>query len=209
LIPPATAPPAEPPPDGAPAPPPDTSPLASLPEPTLITTLTGGNPVRFCRALPRANLAVSAWGISILDNTPADTGLTDFAYGPLLARDMKPYVDSAAEELVPRAAPILERARAAVARLKELGLTNKDIRQLADAASDDLLAAHSPDGVTVRADIVKSIEKKLAKTVDPEALQQAAAEFAGSQADPTTLLDLGNVPPEVGVAAGYPCAANP
>lgn len=209
LIPPATAPPAEPPPDGAPAPPPDTSPLASLPEPTLITTLTGGNPIRFCRALPAFNLAVSAWAISILDNDPADTGLTDFAYGPLLARAMKPYVDSAAEELVPRAAPVLERARAAVARLKDLGLTNRDIRQLADAASDDLLAPHSPDGVTVRADIVKMIEKKLAKTVDPEALQQAAAEFAGSQADPTTLLDLGNVPPEVGVAAGYPCAANP
>jgi len=210
LVPPATAPPAEPPPDGAPPPPPtEATPLSRLPEPTLITTLTGGNPVRFCRALPAANLVLSAWAVSILDNTPADTGLTDFAYGPLLARDMKPFVDSAAEELVPRATPILDRARAAVARLKALGLKDKDINQLAESASDDLLSAKSPDGFKVRADQVKKLEQKLAKKVDPEALRQAAAEYATSQGDPATLLDLGNVPPEVGVAAGYPCAAAP
>jgi hypothetical protein len=209
LVPPDTQPPAEQPPNGTAPPPPEATPLSRLPEPTLITTLTGGNPARFCRVLPSTNLSVSAWAVAILDNAPAETGLTDFAYGPLLARDVKAFVDVAPEELAPRAAPILARARDAVARLQALGLTARDIKQLADAASDDLLSPKSPDGLKVRADLVKKVEKKLAKKVDPDALRQAAAEFAGSQADPATLLDLGNVPTEVGVAAGYPCAAGP
>jgi hypothetical protein len=38
-------------------------------------------------------------------------------------------------------------------------------------------------------------------------LRQAAADFRAAHGDPTPLLDLGFVPREVGIAAGYPCAA--
>jgi len=34
-------------------------------------------------------------------------------------------------------------------------------------------------------------------------------ECIAAHGDPVPLLDLGNVAPEVGVAAGYPCAAGP
>jgi hypothetical protein len=38
-------------------------------------------------------------------------------------------------------------------------------------------------------------------------LRQAATDFASAHGDPTPLLDLGFVPEEVGIAAGYSCAA--
>jgi hypothetical protein len=204
--PPPTAPPAETPPQGdAATPPPEPTGVARLPEPTLITTLTGGDPARFCRALPAANLVLTPWALAIVDSSLVDSGLTDYAYGPLLARDIKPLADASPQEIAPRLAPIVERARASVASLRALGLSTRDIKKLADAASDALLSPQKPDGLQVRADIVKRLEKK----VDPERLRQAAEQFRTGQADPVTLLDIGNVPPEVGVAAGYPCAAAP
>lgn len=199
-------PPPEPPPEGSTEPaPPEPTGLNRLPEPTQITTLTGGNPIRFCRALPAANLALGAWAPVVIDSSPVDRGLTDFAYGPLLARDVKPLQETAAQEIAPRLAPIVARGNDAVASLRALGLKKRDIKQLAEAASDALLSPRSPDGFQVRAEMVKRLEKK----IDPQRLRQAAEEFSAGQADPATMLDIGLVPPEVGVAAGYPCAAVP
>ncbi len=88
-------------------------------------------------------------------------------------------------------------------QLRALGLKNADIKRLAKAAPDALLGPDSPDGTAVRAKLLKQIEKK----VDPQQLRQAATDFLNAQGDPTPLMDLGNVPQEVGIAAGYPCAS--
>jgi hypothetical protein len=196
--------PAEPPPEAA-APAPEPGQVRPLPEPTLITTLTGGDPVRFCRVLQPSSLAVSAWAVAVLGADPSESGLADLAYGPVLARDLRPYIKAAPQELVARATPVLDRANAAVESLRALGLKDRDIKQLASSASDKLLRPDSPDGTVVRAELIKQLEKK----VDPEALQQAAADFGAAHGDPTTLMDLGFVPREVGIAAGYPCASGP
>ncbi len=196
--------PPEPPPHAA-APTPEPGQVRPLPEPTLFTTLTGGNPARFCRAVPSATLAVSAWAVAVLGADPSEAALADLAYGPVLARNLDPYVKVAPQELVPRATPILDRANAAVEGLRALGLRDRDIKRLANSASDQLLSPDSPDGTVVRAALINQLEKK----VDPEALRQAAADFGAAHGDPTPLMDLGFVPREVGVAAGYPCASGP
>ncbi len=193
--------PAEPPPEATATP--DAGAVTPLPESTVITTLTGGNPVAFCRVLPSAKLSITAWAVSVLQADPADAGLSDLAYAPLLAKDLQNYDKFGPEELRSRTAPILARERDAIASLRALGLKKADIKRLANSASDALLGPDSPDGTTVRAKLVKQLEKK----VDPQLLQQAAADFGAAHGDPTPLLDLGFVPPEVGVAAGYPCAA--
>jgi hypothetical protein len=123
----------------------------------------------------------------------------------VLAQDLGPYLKAAPQELAPRAAPILDRANAAVESLRALGLKDRDIKRLANSASDELLGPDSPDGTVVRGELIKQLEKK----VDPEALRQAAADFGAAHGDPTALMDLGFVPREVGVAAGYPCASGP
>jgi hypothetical protein len=182
---------------------PDAGPATPLPESTVITTLTGGDPVRFCRALPSARLTLTAWAVAILQGDPAEAGLSDFAYAPALVPDVGAYVAAAPQELVARAAPILDRARAAVASLRALGLKDRDIKRLGTAAHDALLGPNSPDGTVVKAKLVELLEKK----VDPGQLRQAAGDFLAAHGDPVPLLDLGNVAPEVGVAAGYPCAS--
>jgi hypothetical protein len=159
--------------------------------------------VRFCRVLRSAKLSLSAWAVAVLQADPGDPGLTDFAYAPALVQDMGPYIDAAPQELVARAMPILDRAHQAVASLRALGLEDKDIKRLADATPDALLGPNAPDGTAVRAKLVEQLDKK----VDPAQLRQAAAEFFAAHGDATPLLDLGFVPPEVGVAAGYPCAS--
>jgi hypothetical protein len=118
-------------------------------------------------------------------------------------QDLEQYIEVAPQELAAQATPILDRANQAVNSLRALGLKDRDIKRLAKAAPDALLGPDSPDGTAVRAKLVKSLEKK----IDPEPLRQAAADFLAAQGDPTPLMDLGFVPQEVGIEAGYPCAS--
>ena len=195
--------PAEPPPDTTAPGSPDVGPVTPLPEPTVITTLTGGNPAAFCRVLPSAKLSVTAWAVAILQGQPSDTGLSDLAYAPLLTQDFGAYMKVAPQELQAQAQPILDRATDAVASLRALGLKDRDIKKLASSASDLLLGPDKPDGTTVRDKLVKQLEKK----IDAPRLEQAATDFGNAHGDPTAIMDLGSVSKEVGVAAGYPCAA--
>jgi hypothetical protein len=194
--------PAEPEPNAAPAQP-DVGPVTPLPEPTTITTLTGGNPAEFCRVLPSVRLSVTGWAVAVLQGDPAAAGLSDLAYAPLLVRDLRSYIKVAPQELAAQAQPILDRASDAEASLRALGLKDRDIKRLASSASDLLLGPDKPDGTTVRDKLVKQLEKK----IDPAHLQQAATDFGNAHGDPTSIMNLGFVPPEVGVAAGYPCAS--
>jgi hypothetical protein len=196
--------PAQPPPDATAAPAsPDVGSVSPLPEPTEITTLTGGNPAAFCRAQPSTRLSVTGWAVAILQGDPADAGRSDLAYAPLLTQDLSSYVKVAPQELQAHAQPILDREKDAVASLRALGLKDRDIKRLATATSDALLAPGNPDGTTVRDKVLKQIEKK----IDPAQLSQAANDFLAAHGDPAPLMDLGSVSKEVGVAAGYPCAS--
>ena len=195
--------PAQPPPDETTTPgTPDTGSVAPLPEPTTITTLTGGDPVAFCRQIPSTTLSVTAWAVAALQGDPAAAGSSDLAYAPLLARNLPSYIRAAPQELQAKAQPILDRANDAVASLRALGLEDRDIKRLANATSDALLGPDKPDGGTVRDQVLKQIEKK----VDPTQLNQAANDFLASHGDPTPLMDLGFVPRDVAIAAGLPCA---
>jgi hypothetical protein len=196
--------PTQPPPDETTAPgTPDAGSVAPLPEPTPIATLTGGDPVAFCRAIPSTRLSVTAWAVAVLQGDPAAAGRSDLAYAPLLARDLPSYIRVAPQELQAKAQPILDRANDAVASLRALGLKDRTIKRLADSTSDALLGPDKPDQATVRDDVLKQIEKK----IDPAQLDQAANDFLASHGDPTPLMDLGSVSREVGVAAGLPCAS--
>lgn len=186
---------------------PDVGTVAPLPEPTPIGTLTGGNPVAFCRALPSTRLSVTAWAVAVLQGDPAAAGSSDLAYAPLLGRDLPSYVRAAPQELQAKAQPILDRTNDAIASLRALGLKDRDIKRLADSTSDTLLAPDHPDGAAVRDKELKQIEKRIeARKGDPAQLGQAANDFLASHGDPTPLMDLGFVPKDVAVAAGLPCA---
>ena len=195
--------PAEPPPDTAPPGSPDVGPVTPLPEPTVITTLTGGDPAAFCRTYPSTKLSVTAWAAAVLQGDPSAAGISDLAYAPVLKKDLTSYVKVAPQELQAQAQPILDREKDAVAALRALGLKDRDVKRLASSASDLLLGPDNPDAATVRDKLVKQLEKK----VDPERIQQAAADFGNAHGDPTGIMDLGSVSREVGIAAGYPCAS--
>ena len=81
----------------APSSPPDVpaGPLPTVPPSKPITTLTGGDPARFCQVLPIAVRGIVAWAETVLERRPAMPGVTDLAFGPVLARDVGTYVDAA------------------------------------------------------------------------------------------------------------------
>lgn len=184
-------------------PPPGTG--QQLPEPagaTVVTTLTGGDPARFCPTLPGALRSIVAWAEAILGEPPSAAGIADLVYAPLLVRDVGPYVDAAPVELAERAEPILARARAAADVLRALGSTDDQLEELARDAATALDAPASPDGVTVELALQQSLEQR----VPADRLRSAALVFAAGQPDPASLLDLGFVPAGVGDAAGFDCA---
>ena len=180
----------------------DVGSVAPLPEPTTITTLTGGDPVAFCGAIPSTKLSVTGWAVAILQGDPADAGLSDLAYAPLLTHDLRSYLRVAPQELHAQAQPIFDRANDAVASLRALGLRERDINRLEKVASDALLSPEKPDGTTVRDAVLKQIEKR----VDRSRLNQAGNDFLAAHGDPTSIMDLGLVPRDVALAAGLTCA---
>ncbi len=181
---------AGPPPVATPAPEITVGPLPAVPPGTTITSLTGGNPAQFCVILPTAAREVVAWAETVLGDAPGDAGVTDLAYGPVLARDLGIYVDNAPIEVAERARPLLGVAQAAVTTLKNLGFRDDMIGSLADQAAAALTAPGNPDGITARAALVA----RLSEAISPSRLAAAGVVFAAGQPDPATVLDLGFVP---------------
>ena len=114
--------PAPPPPEAGATP--DVGAVTPLPEPQLVTTLTGGDPARFCRVIPAARLSITGWAVAVIQDDPSEAGLADLAYAPALVDDLGPYLATAPQELVAKAQPIADRAKAAVDQLRALGLKN-------------------------------------------------------------------------------------
>lgn len=171
-------------------------------EPTALTQLTGGDPLRFCPTLPTALRTIASWAEATLGGSPGDAGIADLVYGPLLVRELRPYVNTAPNELAARARPILGRAESAVGTLRTLGLDDPEIKELANSVARALAAPEQLDGATVSA----LLASKLAKQVPADRVRDVAVVFTSGQPDPATLLDLGYVPPEVGASSGFECA---
>ena len=152
----------------------------------------------------RRELSITAWAVAVLQDDPSEAGLTDLAYAPGARRRSRPRTSAPLlRSSPPRRSRSRPRPRRGGPSLAALGLKDRDIKRLAKAAPNALLGPDSPDGTAVRDKLIEQLEKK----VEPEQLRQAATEFLDAQGDPTGLMDLGNVPQEVGVAAGYPCAS--
>jgi hypothetical protein len=194
---------------GAPttAPPPpvpviSTTPSGEVPKSTVVTSLTGGDPQRFCPTLAPTARHVVAWAETILSDDADTAGLTDLAYGPLLTRTLGTYVDAAPVELADLARPILSRAEAAVETLHVLGLDDAAIARLADDAARSVEGTGTPDGITTATKVVAELERSIPR----ERLTNAALVFESGQPDAATVLDLGYVSNGVGQAAGFDCA---
>jgi hypothetical protein len=188
-----------------PAPPPTVSvgPQATVPQATNITSLTGGDPSRFCAALVPSLETLAGWSYAVLGDNARQTGITDLVYGPILERDMQRYVESAPLELADRARGILQRAQHAVAALKALGIDDAAIRALANRGGAELHSSTSPDGLTVQQHLTRYLETKL-----PAAkLADAAIVFAAGEKDPESLLDLGTVSKSTRGAERFHCSA--
>ena len=182
-----------------------TGPVEDLPPPaapTAVEQLTGGDPVRFCPTIPPAFRTITKWAEAALVGSPSDIGIADLVYGPLLYRDLQPYVDTAPNELAQRAQPILDRATAALDTLRALGMNDQEIDELADSVALALEAPAQPDGASVSVFHSRVLEQR----IDESRLREIAVVFASGQPDPGTLLDLGFVPPEVGAASNFDCA---
>jgi hypothetical protein len=183
-------------------PPPTTvpaTPAAPLPNVTMVTTLTGGDPVKFCSALVDAAPVISAWAYAEFTGTPAQQGEADLVYGPALARLMGAYVASAPVELAQLAQPLFARAEAAVATLTQLGLDDTAVAALVEEAIQATKVADAPDGVTLQATLAATI----AKQVGQDELAAAASAFSAAQGDPAKVTDLGFVNDDVAAAAGF------
>ena len=146
-------------------PPPSTLPPAepapALPNVTTVTTLTGGDPTQLCTALVNMAPVLSAWAYAEFSATEQQQGEADLVYGPALVRLVTAYEASAPVELATLAKPLLDRATAAVAVLRQLGLDDAAIAALADQAIAATATADGPDGVTLQATLAAVVAGKV------------------------------------------------
>ena len=192
--------------------PPTTAPASTTPPSTLpgveadqiVTTLTGGDPGRFCPSIADVLASVTGYAEAVLTEPASQTGHSDLAFSPYLVRALTPYLAAAPAELFERADPLRQRAEQAVQALKSLGLDDRDIAALATQAADALSGSPPTDGATVQAALLDA----MAGTASQQDIDAAAAELYQTLGDPGTLLDLGFVPSDVAAANGYNCVAD-
>jgi hypothetical protein len=187
------------PPEGTPPPSPV---LPSLNQGTAISKLTGGDPALFCPTLPAANKAVNSWALASFVATPASRGLPDFAYGPVVARDLGQAYAVGPVELARQGALAIGRARAAVDALHALGLDQAAIDHQADLGATEVASAENRDPVLIQ----ETLLDELRRTVGADRVNAAAAAFSASHPEPAGLFDLGDVPDDVLRNSGYGCA---
>jgi hypothetical protein len=173
----------------------------TLPAPTELAALTGGDPALFCPALVAAAPVIGAWAYAAFSATEADEGIAELIYGPALTRLMTAYVASAPLEVANQAQPFVARAAAAERALAQLGLDDAALAGYADTVVQALAVADAPDGVTLQTSVAADIAAK----VGQDRLVAAAKAFAVAQGDPSRVSDLGYVSDDVAAAAGFDC----
>jgi hypothetical protein len=182
---------------------PTAPPAEPIPQATVVTSLTGGDPTLFCTALVNAARVLTPWAYAQFSGTPPEQGEADLVYGPAVERVMTAYVASAPTELATLAKPLLARATAATGVLRQLGLDDDAIAARAEQAVQATAISNAPDGVTLQATMATAV----AQQVGRDKLSTAAQSFRDAQGDPTDVSDLGYVPNDVAAASNFDCPA--
>jgi hypothetical protein len=116
--------------------------------PTVITSLTGGDPTRFCADIGPFVRTMAGWSLADLSKPSAAAGLPALTFGPLVARQIQGLAPSTPEELLNQFSAASAQADTAVDALRQAGLTQADIDALADTASQQLEGTN-PDSALV------------------------------------------------------------
>lgn len=188
-------------PSPLPVSPPSTVALPDLPEPTRVTTVTGGDPTRFCAAVDELVDVLEVWVPTVLSQQGEAQGLAELVLAPHLTEALAAYRSSAPDELAALAAELDQRSQAGLTALRAVG---------ADEVTTARLAASLRDGIAAGTDPLV-LERRLvddaSASVDPDLLRRAATTFAAARRDPATALDLGDVDDALLASAGFDCAA--
>ncbi len=180
-------------------------PLSTSPE---VNTFTGGDPTAFCDGWTRAVEVVGTSAEAHLLASTSDDGLADLAYGPAVARTLDAIGDAAPDEVVPLLAPTRDRAHAAVAALRELGLDDTMLGEQAQAVSDASAGGTEAQGETPST-VTLARMQLLHETYGADRVNAAADAFARDHPPQPGLFDLGRFNPEAARAAGYDCLVPP
>ena len=105
-------------------------------------------------------------------------------------------------ELARQGALAMDRARAAVAALRALGLDQAAIDRQADLGAEQVAAAENRDPALIQ----ETLLDELRRTYGADKVNAAAADFSNSHPEPNGLFDLGDVSDEVARSSGYGCA---
>ena len=169
--------------------------------PTVISTLTGGNPSAFCAAVPDLTSVVASWALSSFATIPSTQGQSDLAYAPAAARALAAARAVAPDEIVVQTDLAAARAEAAVAVLRGLGLTDQQLDELADLA-----VAQVADTTTDALNDQDVVIARLVELVGDRGQVVTTAEaFAAANPEPSGLFDFGDVSDEVARSSGYAC----
>jgi len=167
---------------------------------TVLNSLTGGDPIAFCQSRPATRAAISAWAIASLSATPRIRGLPDLAFGPLAQRALDQSIAVAPTEVAALAGPARDRAAAAVAALRALGLDQAAVDRLVDLGAA-LVEGDNPDPTVVQTKLLAGLHSD----VGEDRVTAASADFAAANPEPAGLFDLGDPTDSAARDAGYSC----
>ncbi|HEY6530837.1 MAG TPA: hypothetical protein VIY72_00940 [Acidimicrobiales bacterium] len=168
--------------------------------PTVITSLTGGNPAVFCAGTDQLVAVFTGWALADLSKPAAAGGLPALTYGPLVDRILRDLGPVTPVELARQLAPGVAQSAAAVDALRQAGFDQAAIDGLADALSEQL-AGPAPDLGVAEQLVVDRIQEQLGRD-GTLALAQA---FERDHPTPVGLFDLGDVSDDVATGSGWGC----
>src|SRR5207247_9013248 len=111
------------------------------------------------QAIPAANQAVNAYALATSVATPGSRGLPDLAFGPVVARDLGKAYAVGPVELARQGALAIDRARAAVAALRALGLDQEAIDRQADLGAEQVAAAENHDPALIQEALLNELRR--------------------------------------------------
>jgi len=185
--------------------PPTPIPLATEGE---VTQFSGGDPTAFCAGWPRVTDVVAAWSEASLMAVPAEEGLADLAYGPAGSRALDAVSEVAPPEVARVLAPTLDRAHAAVAALRDLGMDEGALAADAGAVIDASAVGNEAEGITP-ATLARARTQLLDARFGNDKVAAAARSFARSHPPAPGVFGLGGFAPDAARAAGYDCLVPP
>jgi hypothetical protein len=173
---------------------------SALRTPTVVSSLTGGDPTALCRVVGPWVDAMAGWSLAELSKPPAAAGLPSLLFGPLVERQMADVIAAAPDELVVRFTAAQDHSAAAVQALRDAGLTQAQVDQLADAMADQL-GGDQPDAAVAAVKVNELLQGMLGA----DRTTALAAAFGRSNPLDPAVFDLGDVSDQVATDSGYAC----